>query len=208
MNDPINVTFKDEPVGSVDATAWHRDDDQPVVVQLRDGTEVVAERTFFRNAADGSLTLEPNAADRTANVDRSSDHSVTTTQAGSGEQLVIPLLREQLEVSKRSVETGRVRIIKSVREETETIDHPLMKERVNVDRVEVNKFVDGPVPVRYEGDVMIVPVLEEVLVVETRLMLKEELRISKHAQQVHEPRDVTVRIEEARVERIPSEGNK
>jgi stress response protein YsnF len=55
---------------------------------------------------------------------------------------------------------------------------------------------------------MIVPVLEEVLVVETRLMLKEELRISKHAQQVHEPRDVTVRIEEARVERIPSEGNK
>ncbi|HEV7302181.1 MAG TPA: YsnF/AvaK domain-containing protein [Tepidisphaeraceae bacterium] len=208
MNDPIKVTYQDESVGSVDATAWHRDDDQPVVVQLRDGTEVVAERTFFRNAADGSLTLQPSAGNRATTHGQSSADDAAAMQANLGERLVIPLLREQLEVSKRSVERGRVRIIKSVREETETIDHPLMKERVNVDRVEVNKFVDGPVPVRYEGDVMIVPVLEEVLVIETRLMLKEELRITKTAQQVHEPRDVTVRIEEARVERVSSEDNK
>jgi stress response protein YsnF len=80
-----------------------------------------------------------------------------------------------------------------------------MKERVNVDRIEINRFVDGPVPVRYEGDVMIVPVLEEVLVIEKRLMLKEELRVSKYAHEVHEPQEVTVRVEEARVEHVPVE---
>jgi uncharacterized protein (TIGR02271 family) len=202
MNDAIKVMLNDAEVGSVDSTQWRQATDQPVVVRLHDGRELVAERTYFRSAADGSLMLQTKSAGG-SNAAHGAAETTTSANAGAGsERLVIPLMAERLEVSKREVESGRVRITKTVREETQTIERPLMKERVNVDRVEINRFVDGPMPVRHEGDVMIVPVLEEVLVIETRLMLKEELRITKHAIEVNEPQTATVRIEEARVERV------
>ncbi|MCA1628121.1 MAG: YsnF/AvaK domain-containing protein, partial [Acidobacteria bacterium] len=61
-----------------------------------------------------------------------------------------------------------------VREREEIVDELLLKEAVEVERVIINREVDAPVPVRYEGETMIVPVLEEMLVVEKRLVLKEE----------------------------------
>ena len=205
MNDDelIPVTMNDEPVGSVDATTWRRGDDKPVIVKLRDGREVVAERRFLKTDPAGSLSLHPpHRRSNATSVTGAMATAGAETTGASSQQVVIPLVQEELDVAVRAVESGRVRIRKVVREEVETIDRPLMKERVNVERVAINRFVDGPVPVRYEGDMMIVPVLEEVLVIEKRLMLKEELRVSKYAEQVHEPQDVTVRIEEAHVERI------
>jgi uncharacterized protein (TIGR02271 family) len=70
--------------------------------------------------------------------------------------------------------------------------------------VPVNRPVDRPVPARYEGDTLIVPVFEETLVVEKRLVLKEELRITKRRAERHRPRRTTLRHEEVSVERIPS----
>jgi len=91
-----------------------------------------------------------------------------------------------------------------VREGEEIVDEPLLREEVSVERVPVNRVVDRPVPVRHEGDVMIVPVLEEVLYVEKRLLLKEELRISKRRVEEHAPQRVVLRKEEVIVERIDS----
>ena len=71
-----------------------------------------------------------------------------------------------------------------------------------VKRLTVNRVVDGLLSVRYEGDTMIVPILEEVLIVEKRCMLKEELHISKRRVETHTPQRVTVRSEEVTVERI------
>jgi stress response protein YsnF len=78
-------------------------------------------------------------------------------------------------------------------------------------------MIDGPVGIRQEGDTMIVPILEEVLVVEKRLMLKEELRITTMRRTASEPQHFTLRSEEAIVERLepnrpdanadPDEGN-
>ncbi|MDQ3748993.1 MAG: YsnF/AvaK domain-containing protein, partial [Acidobacteriota bacterium] len=76
------------------------------------------------------------------------------------------------------------------------------EEKIEVERVAVNQFVDAPPPVRYEGDVMIMPLLEEVLVVEKRLVLREEVRISKHRETVNKPQQIVLRREEATVERI------
>ena len=50
------------------------------------------------------------------------------------------------------------------------------------------------------------PVLEEVLVVEKRLLLKEELRITRHATTEVAELPVTVRKQRAVVERLSSEG--
>lgn len=118
-------------------------------------------------------------------------------------EAVIPVLEEELEVGTRRVETGGgVRVDKTVEEREASIDEPLTKEEVEVERVAVDRAVDGPVAVRYEGDTMIVPVLEEVLVVEKRLVLKEEIRITRRRSEVHAPQRVVLRREHATVERI------
>jgi len=71
-----------------------------------------------------------------------------------------------------------------------------------VERVPVHREVSEPVVVRYEGETMVIPLLEEVLVVEKRLMLKEELRVTKIRREVRSPQRVTVRSEEAVIERL------
>ena len=116
--------------------------------------------------------------------------------------LVVPVIEEELQVGRRRVETGGVRVTKKVHEREEVIDEPLLKEEVEVERVSVNRVVDGPVEVRHEGDVMIVPVLEEVLVVEKRLVLKEELRVTRRRVETRNPQRVTLRAEEVSVERL------
>jgi len=77
---------------------------------------------------------------------------------------VIPVVEEVLDAQTRPVDTGGVRISKTVREREEHIDEPVWREEIHVERVTINRIVDGPAPlVRTEGEVMIVPVLEEVL---------------------------------------------
>ena len=95
-----------------------------------------------------------------------------------------------------------MRIRKTVSEREEVVDEPLMREEVQVKRVPVNKVVDGPVPVRHVGDTMIVSLLEEVLVVEKRLMLKEELHITKEQVESYRPQRVRLRTEQAVIERV------
>ena len=115
---------------------------------------------------------------------------------------VIPLVAEVLTVGKREVETGRVRFRKDVTERTETVDEPLLRTEVSTRRVEINQFVDSPPPVRYEGDAMIIPILEEVLVVEKRLRVKEEVYITQVRTEHHDPQTVTLRRETLVEERL------
>jgi stress response protein YsnF len=62
--------------------------------------------------------------------------------------------------------------------------------------------VQGPIPVRYEGDTMIVSLLKEVLVVETRLLLTEEVHITTRRTERHAPARVTLRREDVTIERV------
>jgi uncharacterized protein (TIGR02271 family) len=119
------------------------------------------------------------------------------------QQQSIPLAREELEVGKREVETGRVRIHKVVREHEELIDTPLMHEEIDVQRVPVNRELDAPAQPRQEGDVLIVPVVEERLVVQKRLVLVEELHVRRRAVERPHQERVVLRSEEAVVERDP-----
>jgi uncharacterized protein (TIGR02271 family) len=116
---------------------------------------------------------------------------------------VIPVIEEQLIVDKRVVEKGRVRISKKVRETDETVNIPLVQENVQVERVPINQFIaEPPPPVRYEGNVMIIPVLREIVVVEKRLVLVEELRVTKQQTQTQETQKIRLRKEEVNVKRV------
>jgi len=112
---------------------------------------------------------------------------------------VIPVVQEEIHVGRRVRETGKVVVHVEPHLKQQVIDVPLLEQAVHVERVPVNRQVDAPSPPRQEGDVTIVPVYEEILVVEKRLVLKEEIRITRHQSVRHELREVTTRAEEAHV---------
>src|SRR3954453_11726492 len=114
----------------------------------------------------------------------------------------LELVEERLEVGKCAVERGRgvVRTRVETREEVAEVD--LRREEVEVERVPVGRPVGAPPPVREEDGVLIVPVLEERLVVTTELVLKEEIRIIKRSRTEHVREPVTLRAERAEVERL------
>ena len=115
---------------------------------------------------------------------------------------VIPVIEEEAVVSKRVVETGKVRVSKRVSEHEEIIDEPLFREEVSVERVPVNQYVDAAPTVRYEGDLMIIPVVQEQIVMQKRLVLVEEIRVRKELVETHQPQTVTLRKEEVDVRRV------
>jgi stress response protein YsnF len=59
------------------------------------------------------------------------------------------------------------------------VSQELKSERVTVSRVPINRYVEAPPQVRTEGDVTIIPVLEEVLIVEKKLLLREEIHLQR-----------------------------
>lgn len=121
--------------------------------------------------------------------------------------LRIPVVREELDVSKQVVETGRLRIRTHVAERQEAVELPLSREEFSVERVAVGRAVDAPVEVRQEGDVTIVPVHAEEIVVSRRLVLKEELHIRRRVHETLETRHVALRTQDVEVLRDPSPGN-
>lgn len=153
--------------------------------------------------ADGRrLWLPPDALER--------QREGTLIFRGSFEEItaVVPVIEEELRVGKRVVETGRVRVTKTVHEREEVVDEPLMREEYDIERVPVDAFVDGPVGPRHEGETLIVPVLEEVLVVEKRLVVREELRITRRRTEERRPQHVKVLSEEVSVERASADADK
>ena len=83
------------------------------------------------------------------------------------------------------------------------VDEPVLSEEVEVERVPVGKFVDTPPEPRQEGDTLVFPVLEEVLVVERKIRLKEEIRVRKRVTERRDSQTVTLRKEEIKIDRIP-----
>jgi uncharacterized protein (TIGR02271 family) len=114
---------------------------------------------------------------------------------------MIPLAEERIEVAKREVERGRVVVRKHVDTREEIAEAVLHQDELSVERVPVWMPVDAPPPVREEGDVLIVPVLEEQLVIQTRLILKEELRITRRRREERFRQPVRLRTERAEVVR-------
>ena len=113
----------------------------------------------------------------------------------------VPLAREELKVGKRRVETGRVRIRKMVRQHEEAVDERLLHEEVDVQRVPVNREIDEPAQPRCEGGVLVVPVMEERLVLQKRLVLVEEIHVRKRQVERPHRERVLLRSEELEVQR-------
>lgn len=115
------------------------------------------------------------------------------------------VMEEHVQVHKEVVENGRVRITKRVHEEEATIDTSARMEAVKIERVPVDKYVDAAPEIRYEGTTMIIPVMREVVVVQKRLLLVEEVHITKNTNTTPDEKKMPLRREEVIVERITME---
>ena len=74
---------------------------------------------------------------------------------------------------------------------------------VTITRIPMERVVDGPIPVRDEEGTTILSVVEEVLVVEKRWMLREEIHIRTARRETHQPQQITLCSEEIQIERVP-----
>jgi uncharacterized protein (TIGR02271 family) len=113
----------------------------------------------------------------------------------------IPIAQEELAVSSRTVETARVRVSKVVHEQETPVQGSVRDETVEVQRIAMRREVAGPLDAHMDGEWLVIPVVEEVAVVQKRWILKEELRLRRRSIERRFEEKVVLKSEEAVVER-------
>jgi stress response protein YsnF len=121
------------------------------------------------------------------------------------EEIVVPLFAEEASIVKCREVTGRVQVSTVTREHEQMVEEVLASEHVEIERRPINMRVEVAPEVREEGDTTIIPIMEEILVLERRLILKEEMRVRRvRSSESHRER-VILRRQEAIVTRDPTE---
>jgi uncharacterized protein (TIGR02271 family) len=143
---------------------------------------------------------EPDDGERKGSLAAESEQSSTD----STDNPKFTLLAEELEVRKEAVETGRLRVSKQTRTREAFVDESLVSEQAEVETIPIGRQIFEMPAVRQEGDTIIIPIVEEVLHTERRLILKEEVKITKRrkTEQFHDL--VTLRYQEAEIKRVQS----
>lgn len=124
-------------------------------------------------------------------------------RAGASE-VVVPVAEERLTVGTRPVDLGGVRVRKTVERREEPVEVPLARESIEVERVAVGRPVSSPPAPRYEGSTLVLPVVEERLVLEKRLVLVEEVRVVRRVDHVVHREAAMLRRERVEIEPISS----
>ena len=117
------------------------------------------------------------------------------------EDLHIPLHVEEISVSRREIKKANVQVARVTGTREQLIDEELTHVRVEIDRVPIDRTVEVAPPIRQEGDITIIPVVEEIVVVERRLILKEEVRVRRVSTKEQHQETVVLRQQEAVVTR-------
>jgi stress response protein YsnF len=119
--------------------------------------------------------------------------------------VIVPLYTEEISVSTRKLTTGRIRVSTRTREHEQVVDQVLTNEHVTVEHVPVGKIVTEMPQMRRDGETLIVPIVDEVLVVQRQLILKEEVRIRRERKTERHQERVKVRKQEAVITRLAAD---
>ncbi len=187
----IVVIDQDGIRGKVDAQALARQDQTHIIITYDGDRHVQVPIDLVQQQANGTYHLPLQLRNLEA----------TTEQRSDTQETVIPVIQEEVQVGKQAVELGRVRITKTVQVDEEIVNAFLKQERVHVERVPFEEIVEKAPQVRYEGETLVIPVVAEVIVVEKRLLLKEEVRVHRYSEEIHHQEPVTLRREEISVDR-------
>ncbi len=127
-----------------------------------------------------------------------------------GEQdndIVVPVVNEELHADAMPVQTGGVRVTKHLEGHDEILEQELRKGRVEIKRVKTDRVVDGPQPVQRLGNTLVIPVVAEVLHVEKRWVVTEEIHLTQIEERETTQETVRVNRERAEIERFDETGN-
>lgn len=163
-----------------------RDGSTLAVIDLPRGARVTVPTDLLHLEDDGGYTIPA----------RWSQFSSETAA-----QVSVPVMKEEVSVGVRRVPQERMRIRRRVITENREVHTPVWAERVQVDHVPRDVFVDRAPSPRREGDTLVLPIVEEVPVVQTRLLLKEEVRIRVVRERSIDRRTIAVRRHEVELER-------
>lgn len=124
----------------------------------------------------------------------------------TGAVLKLPVHEEELVVRKRPIVLGKIHVHKGVESEERRVSLPVYHEETVIDRVPPEQF--DPAAARENPNEVYVPIIEERLVVQKQMVVKEYLRIRKELvseqQEVSETvRHETVKITEDRQPDMP-----
>lgn len=158
--------------------------------------------TAYDTVASGHDEVRSGSADITAD---SMDRPRSTTEADP----VIALAEERVRIDKTSVDGDRIRVSTRTEIIEEVLRETLRGDAVGVSRLPVDRVIaegETAPQVRTEGGVTIIPVLEEVLVVEKRLVLREEIHIRQTTSGEDVEVPVTLRKQAAVVEHLDPDG--
>jgi uncharacterized protein (TIGR02271 family) len=193
-----------------DAVAADSPDKVKLLVEFSDGVKIAVPQKTLVAVADGTYRLTVSAGSLFAADARAGEAAATASSeydAAEGE-VYIPVIAEEVVIEKERVVRGVVRAHKRVETYEEVVDTPITSEEVIVERLTINTIVDDLAPnIREENGVLIIPVVEEILVVEKRLLLREEVRLSKRLTTTSVPQKITLRREVVDIERVDSTGN-
>lgn len=124
----------------------------------------------------------------------------------TADDVTVTVTEERLEVGRRVVDTGpTLRLRKQVQEVPTTVNEHVAHDFVDIERVPIGRVLDGLVGVREEGDVMVIPVIEERLVTRKELVLVEEIRLTRRREVREVSAEVSLRHERVTVERLDPE---
>jgi len=170
-------------------------------VRLDDGQIVEFPASLLKSHKSGGYEIPLSSRDL-----RSPWREAPEQDVHRANETVVPVIAEELDVHKRVASTGGVRVHRRLLEHDEDIETTLRREHLDIRRVFIGEEVEGPLPVRQEGDTIVVPIVEEVLIVEKRYRLKEEVHMTRRVVQEPYRERVAVRRQEPEIEEVGPDG--
>jgi uncharacterized protein (TIGR02271 family) len=173
-----------------------------ILVTVRAGERAEEARAILRSAAAEVGEPAPTAMPGTATpgtATPSTPESARRELADLTEAERLELRAEELEVQKRQREAGEVRVRKEVVSEERTIDVPVTREELVIERRPAGEQAAASGEIR-EGEELRIPLMEEEVIVQKRPVVREEVSLGKREVAGTERVADTVRHEELRVE--------
>lgn len=153
-------------------------------------------------ASQYGYSSKPMSDTTSASMSDTSSTTYSDTTANTNREGVIPVIQEDLQVGKRTVETGGVRVRSRIVQKPVEESIRLREEKVTVERTPVNRVVStGDLNTFQEQNIELTETAE-VPVVSKEARVVEEIRVTKDASEREETIHDTVRNTEVDVENI------
>ena len=176
-------------VGEILASARFLDDRPEKTLRLLSGREVQIPSDSLQVREDGSFFLPKPEL-----IQHEMNGAVSSPESNTLSPLDPPAISHQLDdashnpprntsLDQKAADLTRLESFAAPAE-------ALFENGYSVETVRIDRIVDGPVAERHEGDILVLPIVEEVWVVEKKLLLREEIRITPRKKQVEKIRTI------------------